>query len=178
MEFKANKIEVLYSLDACKLVLTLDRKPSPAEAEELSKNQAWRCGFKKYRERRSLDANAYAWVLLDKLAAALQIDKETLYRRAVRNIGGNSTVVCVVEAAADKVIQSWEDHGLGWLAEKFESKIPGCVNVRLTYGSSVYDTEQMSRLIDYIIQDCEAVGIETKSPDEIKAMLKLWGQND
>ena len=55
-----------------------------------------------------------------------------------------------------------------------ESKLPGCTNVILYYGSSTYDSKQMARLIDNIIQDCKAVGIETATPAEIDAMKARW----
>ena len=44
------------------------------------------------------------------------------------------------------------------------------------YGSSVYDTEQMSRLIDAIVQDCRDVGIETMTPREMDALVSRWGE--
>lgn len=44
--------------------------------------------IKKFRRKRSLDANAYAWVLIDKLAAALNMEKVEVYRELIRNIGG------------------------------------------------------------------------------------------
>ena len=57
-----------------------------------------------------------------------------------------------------------------------ESKLPGCVNVVLYYGSSTYDTAQMSRLIDNIIQDCKAQGIDTRTPEEVARMKEEWAR--
>ncbi len=59
--------------------------------------------IKKYRPKRSLDANAYAWVLMDKLAEAMGITKVEVYRGAIRKIGGVSETVCVLSDAADKL---------------------------------------------------------------------------
>ena len=69
----------------------------------------------------------------------------------------------------------WEHNGIGWQAETMPSKLPGCTNVILYYGSSTYDTAQMSRLIDLIVQDCDALGIETKDPAEIDRLVEEWG---
>lgn len=55
--------------------------------------------IKEYRERRSLDANAYCWVLLDKLSAVMGKPKTEIYRDYIREIGGNSETVCVVNSA-------------------------------------------------------------------------------
>ena len=129
---------------------------------------------KKFRERRSLDANAYAWVLMDKLASKMGESKVDIYREYIKNIGGNSETVCVQNKAVDKLCEAWESKGIGWQTETFPSKIEGCTNVILYYGSSPYDTEQMSRLLDLIIQDCKQLGIPTETPDEIARLKALW----
>lgn len=134
-----------------------------------------RVEVKKYRKKRSLDANSYCWVLIDKIASELGINKVEVYRNAIRNIGGVSDVVCVMDEAVDKLRQGWEKHGLGWQTETVPSKIGGCTNVILYYGSSVYDTKQMSQLIDNVVQDARALGIETATPDEIAKYKELWG---
>lgn len=130
--------------------------------------------IKRIYKKRSLDANAYFWVLLDGLAAALGVPKNELYRQRIKEIGGVSDVVCVPDKAVKRLVSIWEDKGLGWSAETFPSKIEGCTNVTLYYGSSVFDTKQMGRLIDSIVQDCQAIGIETKSEAEIKSLLEEW----
>lgn len=130
--------------------------------------------IKEYRERRSLDSNAYAWVLMDRLAEKTGIPKTGIYRQYIREIGGNCETVCVVEAAADKLRQGWEHNGLGWLTDTTPSKIQGCVNVVLYYGSSTYDTAQMSRLIEMIVQDCREQNIETLPPDKLEGILEEW----
>ena len=123
---------------------------------------------------RSLDSNAYAWVLIDKLAAATNIPKSDVYRRAFREVGGNSEIVCVKAEAAPMLRKVWESRGLGWQTEEDVSKLPGCVNVILYYGSSTFDRRQMSRFIDGLIQDAKAVGIETMTPDNLKLLLDSW----
>lgn len=127
-----------------------------------------RVEIKKWTERRSLDANAYAWVLIDKIAAALHDTKEAIYRQAVREIGGVSDIVCVINAAVERLRQSWSKNGMGWQSEVMPSRIPGCTNVVLYYGSSAYDTRQMSRLIDRLIDDAKLLGIETMTPAELE----------
>lgn len=129
---------------------------------------------KPYRAKRSLDANAYFFVLADKLAAKLGTSKEEVYRNAVRDIGGVSEIVCVKNEAVERLCEGWSKNGIAWQTETFPSKIDGCTNVILYYGSSTYTTEQMSRLIDHIVQDCKAVGIETMTPNAIAEMLSLW----
>lgn len=133
--------------------------------------------IKRYRKPRSHDANAYCWVLLDKLAEKTGgRTEEDIYKAHIREIGGNCEIICVREKAAEKLRQAWENHGLGWVTDQMESKLPGCVNVVLYYGSSTYDTAQMSRLIDNIIQDCKAQGIDTRTPEEVARMKEEWAR--
>lgn len=130
--------------------------------------------IKKHRKKRSLDANAYAWVLMDKLAEAVGRPKMQIYRDVVKDVGGNTETVCVRDKAVDRLRESWSRNGAGWVTETQKSKLPGCTNVTLYYGSSVFDTAQMSRLIDNLVQDCAALGIETMPPYKLSALLEEW----
>lgn len=60
------------------------------------------------------------------------------------------------------------------MTETFPSKIPECTNVQLFYGSSAYDTAQMSRLIDNIVQECKAQGIETMPTEKLDRLKEMW----
>lgn len=131
--------------------------------------------IKEHRERRSLDSNAYFWTLVGRLAEVTNIPASEIYRGYIREIGGNAEIVCVQEKAAGKLRSGWEHNGLGWQTDTLPSKIPGCVNVVLYYGSSTYDVRQMSRLIDMAVQDCHTQGIETLPPDRLAAMAEAWG---
>lgn len=131
--------------------------------------------IKEKKKRRSLDANAYAWVLIDKLAEKLRMSKSDIYRQYIKEVGGNSETVCVVDKACDKLCQCWEEKGLGWQTDRLQSKIEGCTNVVLYYGSSLYDSKQMSRLIELIVQDCKENEIETMTPAELQNLCEKWG---
>lgn len=126
------------------------------------------------KKKRSLDANAYAWVLMDKIAAATGIPKSEIYRDAIREIGGNSDVVRAKQDAADAIVYGWEKNGLGWQAELLPAIEPGYCNIILYYGSSTYDSAQMSRLIDGLVQDAQALGIETLPPYKLAGMMEAW----
>jgi SNF2 family DNA or RNA helicase len=132
--------------------------------------------IKPYRARRSLDANAYCWVLMDRLAEKLNESKENVYREYIKHIGGNSEIVCVKNNAVERLCEGWSKNGIGWQTDTFPSKIEGCTNVILYYGSSTYDSSQMTRLLDLIIQDCKQQGIPVETPDEIARLKSLWGE--
>jgi len=130
---------------------------------------------KRWRKKRSLDANAYAWVLMDKIAQATGVSKTEVYRKVIREIGGVSDIVAVRDEAVDKFREGWEKQGLGWQTEILDSK-PGYKRIVVYYGSSTYDTKQMSALIDSLVQDAQALGIETLPPHEIARLNSLWGE--
>ena len=129
--------------------------------------------IKKAAKRRSRDANALCWLIIDKIAEKTRIPKTEIYRNAIREIGGVSEVVCVQDRAVERLRSGWEKNGIGWQSETAPSKIPGCTNVILYYGSSTYNTAQMSRLLDLIIQEAEQQGIPTLR-DEAAELLGKW----
>ncbi len=129
--------------------------------------------IKKYRKRRSLDANAYAWELIGKLAGAMELSPAEVYRELIRDIGDVSEVVCVKNEAVQRLRSGWTHNGLGWFSETFPSRIYGCTNVVLYYGSSTYDTKQMSALIDAAIEACKIYGIPYKTPEELASLKGL-----
>lgn len=129
---------------------------------------------KEWKERRSLDANAYCWVLIGKLAEKTGIDRTTIYQTLIKDIGGNYDTVCVPDKAVDRLVSGWEHNGIGWLTDTFKSKLEGCTNVLLYYGSSTYDTKQMTRLIDLIVQECKEQSIDTATPEELARYKEEW----
>ena len=142
--------------------------------EDLQGEEKVVVSIKRYRKRRSLDANAYAWVLIGKIAEKTNVPREEVYRSAIKEIGGNYDVVCAQDKAVEALRESWQKNGIGWITDTMPSKIEGCTNVVVYYGSSSYDTHQMSRLINILVQDCEQLGIEVKSQEELDSLLNSW----
>ena len=68
---------------------------------------------KEARKHRSLSANAYAWVLIDKIAEKTGIKKSEVYKNAIREIGGVSDTICVMDKAVDRLREGWAKNGLG-----------------------------------------------------------------
>jgi hypothetical protein len=176
MKLKSNTFRWMEDSNGTWLCIQTTRKEAVQVCDEAEQGTLYDIGIEKHRQRRSLDANAYAWVLLDKLAEKLRMPKTELYRSYIREIGGNSETVCVLEKAADNLISGWNRNGIGWVADKIPSKLNGCVNVVLYYGSSTYTTSQMSRLITMIIEDCKQQGIETLPPHKLVSMMDEWGR--
>ena len=133
--------------------------------------------IKKYKQKRSLDANNYMWALIDQLAIATAVPCKDIYFDLLKNVGGNMEQYCSTPQAIEKMCELWKQQGhtgWGWPFETYESKIPGCVNVKLWYGTSTFDTATMARLIDHLVQDCKQCGIETMPRDELNSLLGEW----
>lgn len=163
-----------------KAVLTLEineKRVASSCFEELRGEDKIAVKIGKFRAKRSLDANAYCWKLIGELAERLNLTTTEIYRSAIRELGGNYEIVCVKEEAVEKLREAWSGKGIGWQTDTLDSKIKGCRNVVLYYGSSTYDTAQMNRLISIIVQECETQGIETKTPQQIAELVSLWNEN-
>ena len=141
---------------------------------ELDPEKEYILSVEEVTKKRSISANNYAWSLIDKLAFKLNKSKTEIYRSYVREIGCNSYLVCCVNDAVEDLRKNWGNKGIGWISECEDSKLPGCTNVRLYYGSSVYDTLPMSRLIELIVQDCREQGIPTCNEDELQRLCDEW----
>lgn len=128
---------------------------------------------KEVKRRRSLDSNAYAWVLLGKLQDKLHIAKEDIYKSLIKEIGSYE-VIPVKNEAVERFRQAWSKNGLGWITETTKSKLEGFTNVIAYYGSSTYNTSEMSRLIELIVQECKQQDIETMTPNELNSLLESW----
>jgi len=169
--------ELLHRTD--RLTITIDYKDRMQLSEKLNAlgkidpEAEYDIIIKKHRNKRSLDANAYLWVLCDKLAEKLGMTASEVYKRAVHEVGV-FTYAAVHKDKAAEFRRMWNSFGVGWFAEEEYSSVEGAVNMKCYHGSSAYDTKQMSRLIDYVVEEAKAQGIETETPDELARMKSTW----
>lgn len=127
---------------------------------------------KKYRQKRSLDANAYCWVLISKIAEVVGASKDEIYEEMLHKYGyfykdenGYITVTVKNEVDMSKIKGHWKFYsGNG----KFSSYL-------MIKGSSEYDTSEMAKFLDMIISEAKELCIQTETPDEIERMKALWG---
>lgn len=121
----------------------------------------------------------YCWVLCDHIAKALTseetaITKEDIYKDAILQIGRFEPLI-ITEKAYDNFKRIWEKQGLGYLIQEVSRK-DKCVRVNCYYGSSSYDTKEMSLLIQILIDLAKSIGVETRPQAEIDSLLKEWEQ--
>lgn len=166
-------ISIDYKTQKPKILLMLNERESLSSLEELKEDKL-SIEIKKYRKNRSLDANAYMWVLISKLEEKINISKDIIYKDAIRNIGVYE-VIPVKNEAVERFIEAWTKNGLGWVCETTKSKLEGYTNILAYYGSSTYNTAEMSRLIDFVVQECKQLDIETMSRIELDSLIESWG---
>ena len=126
--------------------------------------------IKKYREKRSLNANALFWKVVGSMAELLHVSDEELYLQLLERYGVKKYIVVRPEAA-----ESFK--GLFRGAEEMGSVyVDGQKGVQLkcTIGSSQYDTKQMSRLIDGAISESKEIGGWIPDEQDIDSCLEAW----
>lgn len=169
-------IGIDYKTHKSKISLLLDTKDMEI-VEQLKNENKLNVVLKKWRKKRSLDSNAYCWVLCDKIAKKISVPgavvtKEQVYKDAILHIGTFETMI-VEEKAFDNWKRVWNNQGLGFLVEEVSRK-DKCVKMHCYYGSSTYDTKEMWLLIELLVEAAKSQGIETKPPQEIESMMKAW----
>lgn len=156
--------------------LLLDIK-NPDNVFQLKKHNKLNIEIKKWYKSRSLDANAYAWVLCDMIAKEISRDgeivtKEDVYKDAINNIGVFEPMI-IKQKAYENFKRIWEKQGLGFLVKEVSRK-DNCIKLHCYYGSSTYDSKEMSLLIRLLVQEAKELGLETKPQEEINNLLGQW----
>lgn len=122
------------------------------------------------KKKRSKNANSYFWELLQKLCFELNLDLIGEYRKRVKELGICQTFVLDTKNLAT-FEHLWNSNGIAWFTEKVEEN-GDKATINAYYGSSSYNSKQMSRLIDNLVQDCKSVGIQTLDEREIEDLIR------
>lgn len=123
----------------------------------------------RYKEKRSLNANAYAWQLIGKIGDATRLSKEEVYLRMLKEYGQSDLVSVLSHIPVVHYFKYYEEAGESTLNGKLFK------HYRVYKGSSEFDTREMSIFIDGIVSEAKNLGIETMTPNEIAKMKDLWG---
>ena len=126
------------------------------------------------KKKRSLDSNAYCWVLCQRIAEVLQTSKDEVYERMIQRYstfdmdeGGYITVTMLQRVPVEKLGGHWRMIGTH---DGFNSYI------RLK-GSSEMDPKEMNHLITGIVSEAQELGIETMTPRELQRMEELYAKH-
>lgn len=168
-----------------KMRLTFEFDSDVSAAIDKIKDKLLRITVKLWRDKRSLDANSYYWVLLSRLAEAVGISKPRAHNLMLRKYGKNLVIDSQIAFLVIPDTEEAEETALE--AESFHIRPTSQVKqgkdgkMYRTYtvlaGSSTYDTKEMSELINGLVSECKEQGIETLTPDELARMMKDYEEN-
>lgn len=181
MEHKAELLDISrdWKTGKTRLLFLVDGKPEEAERYTGKK---LRLKAVEWKEKRSLDANAYYWVLISKLAGALKVSNAYMHNFMLRAYGQpdlyDEKKAYIVLPDTDETERKAMEADAYHIKPTSEVKLGRDGKMYRTYyllrGSSTYDTEEMSRLIDGLVDECKDAGIETLPPDELERMMKAY----
>ena len=125
---------------------------------------------KVYREKRSLNANAYAWTLIGKIADAVRAGKDEIYLKCLKRYGQSELISVLSHVPIGNYVKYYEEAG--------ESKLNGKMftHYRVFKGSSEFDTREMSIFVDGICDEARALGIQVETPNQLAEMKARWGE--
>lgn len=176
MRLLAIKEMVPTGRNVAEVTLTVRSTADLAEVSEaavsLKKGKEWEVEFKPIRKKRSLSANAYAWVLMERLAQKLGTTKAAVYREHVR-VYGPFQVLKLNREAVGRFEELWTRNGLGWIVEYIGAR-GETVEIMAYPGTSTYNTAEMARFIDGLVSECLMQGIETMEPERLKSLVEAW----
>ena len=124
----------------------------------------------RYKEKRSLNANNYAWKLITEIGNKTLQSKEDVYFLMLKRYGQSEMVSVLEKVPVQHYFKYYEEAGESTLNGKLFK------HYRVYKGSSEFDTKEMSIFIDGIVSEAKELGIETMTPNELLKLKSLWGE--
>lgn len=162
IDFKTGKPTLSFEIN--------ERNDFKALVDELGGKDKLSIEVKPYRQHRSLNANAYAWSLIGRIADILSAGKDEIYLKLLKRYGQSELISVLSHVPIGNYVKYYEEAG--------ESKLNGkdFTHYRVYKGSSEFDTREMSIFIDGVVSEAKELGIQTETPNQIAEMKALWGE--
>lgn len=183
MEMRGRLIDIVRDIFSGEFRITLGVYQVPNSIDAL-RDAELHISLKKWRNKRSLTANAYYWVLVSKISDAIHAPQGVVHNWLLRDYGqlemvdGSLLTVMVPETpeAMAKVDRSDLYHlkPTGHMVEGKDGKQFRAYFVMK--GSSEYDTKEMATLIDGAVQEAKELGLETLPPEEVQKMMEAYDE--
>jgi hypothetical protein len=146
-----------------------EEAPALKMVDELHNAEKLTIKIDKYREKRSLNANNYAWKLLTEIGNRTRQSKEDVYFLMLKRYGQSELISVMAHIPIGEYVKYCEKAGESTLNGKLFK------HYRVYKGSSEFDTKEMSIFIDGVVSEAKDLGIQTDTPDQIAKMKDLWG---
>lgn len=180
MKFKARIKDIGRTLEGEFTVTLASAEMKLDEASALAQADRLDVEIKKHRKKRSLDANAYYWLLVGKVSGITGNSKNHIHNIMLDRYGelelmpdGSLIPFCI----RDDI--DYLEFPYPHLKPTQKTLSKGDRLYRWYYqikGSSEYNTLEMSHLIDGIVSECKEMGIETIPPEELERMMQEYGK--
>lgn len=170
---KITSASFAYCTGKLRVVIELnERAAARMMTDELRNEEKLSIKIDKYREKRSLNANAYAWKLMTEIGNVVRQSKEQVYLEMLKHYGQGG-VVSIEEKHVANFKRMYKYHeSIG----KAKLKGKDFEHFRFWVGTSEYNTHEMSIFLDGVIYEAQQLGIPTETPDQIAKMKSLWGE--
>lgn len=166
MEVRAQLSDISFTVDGKqRITFTLDNR---VDVSDLTGDV--RLNVVKWREKRSLNANALLWQCLDKIADELYTDKWEVYLHMLKRYG-KFTYAIVPDGAVEKMRSMWRELEV---VGKVDVNGRKATQILCYYGSSTYDTKEFSRLLDGVISEMQEMDIPTPEQEDLDRALRNW----
>lgn len=139
--------------------------------DDLKDKEKLSLDIKQYREKRSLNANNYAWKLLTEIANVVRASKEEIYLLMLKRYGQSEIISVLAHIPLGGYVKYYEEAGESTLNGKLFK------HYKVYKGSSEFDSREMSIFLDGVVSEAKSIGIQTETPDEIARLKSLWGEN-
>ena len=138
--------------------------------DELHETEKLSIKIDKYREKRSLNANNYAWKLLTEIGNVLRSSKDEVYLEMLKRYGQSEIISVLAHIPIGEYVKYCEEAGESTLNGKLFK------HYKVYKGSSEFDTREMSIFLDGVVSEAQELGIDTMTPDEVAKLKSLWGE--
>lgn len=131
---------------------------------QLDKNKKYE--IKEYKEKRSLNSNAYAWKLITEIGNVIRKSKEEVYLQMLKDYGQSEIVSMLSSISPVGYFKYYEKFGTGTINNK------DFTHYKIYKGSSEFDSKEMSIFIDGIVQEAKQLNIQTLEDIEIEELIR------
>lgn len=172
IESKARLVDITKDWKSGKFRLTFELEQFLPNMVDAIKDVCLRLSVKKWKEKRSLDANAYYWVINSQMARALDTTPEELHEALLQRYGlldsddgGHISITVRARVDMSRIDGHWRLYKLSR-----DGKWKSYLRIR---GTSEYDSAEMAYFLERVIEEAEELGIQTETPDKA-AQWKQW----
>ena len=150
-------------------LLTLELSDDFTQSYDNLKDKTLNIEIKEHKQKRSLNANALLWKLCNEIGNKLRLSKEEIYLNMLKHYGQSEIVSVRADVDVNGYFKYFEEIGQGKINGK------NFTHYKIFKGSSEYDTQEMSILLDGVVQEAKDLGITVLSASELDLIKREWG---